>query len=64
MWATCPYSVSSGCHAEIHEGFYQKHTNPLNRRTSISDIFGYHADFHDEHGTVSEWQGRGMASVN
>jgi hypothetical protein len=33
----------------------------LNRRTSSSDISGYHADFVEEHGTVGEWQGRVMA---
>jgi hypothetical protein len=63
MWVTCPSSVSSGYHAEFHEG-YQKHTNPLNCRISISDISGYHADFHEGHGTVGEWQGRGMACGN
>jgi hypothetical protein len=46
MRANCPRSASSGYHAEFHEGFYQKHTNPLNCRTSSSDISGYHADFH------------------
>jgi hypothetical protein len=60
MWATCPRSASSGYHAEFHEG-YQKHTNPLNCRTSSSDISGHHADFHEGHGTVREWRGRGMA---
>jgi hypothetical protein len=60
MWATCSRSASSGDHAELHEG-YRKHTNPLNGRTSSSDISGYHADFHEGHGTVGEWQGRGMA---
>jgi hypothetical protein len=63
MWATCTLSASSGYHAEFHEG-YQKHINPLNCRTSSSDICGYHADFHERHGTVGEWQGRGMACVN
>jgi hypothetical protein len=53
-----------GYHAEFHEGCYQKHTNPLNCMTSSSDISGYHADFHKGHGTVGEWQGRGMACVN
>jgi hypothetical protein len=53
----------SGYHTEFHEGCYQKHTNPLNCRTSCSDISGYHADFHEGHGTVGEWQGRGMACV-
>jgi hypothetical protein len=57
----CPLSASSGYHAEFHEGCYQKHTNPLNCRTSISDISGYHADFHEGHGTVGEWLGRGTA---
>jgi hypothetical protein len=46
MWAACPRSAHSGYHAEFHEG-YQKHSNPLNCRTSISDISGYHADFHE-----------------
>jgi hypothetical protein len=64
MWATCPRSASSGYHADFNEGCYQKHTNPLNCRTSISDISGYHAAFHEGHGTVGEWQGRGMACVN
>jgi hypothetical protein len=50
--------------AEFHEGCYQKHTNPLNCRTTSLDISGYHADFHEGHGTVGEWQGRGMACVN
>jgi hypothetical protein len=39
----------------------KKYTNPLNCRTSSSDISGYYADFHEGHGTVGEWQGRGMA---
>jgi hypothetical protein len=30
----------------------------------ISDISGYHADFHEGHGTVGAGQGRGMACVN
>ena len=32
--------------------------------TSSSDISGYHADIHEEHGTVGAGQGRGMACVN
>jgi hypothetical protein len=32
--------------------------------TSSSDISGYHAHFHEGHGTVGEWQGRGMACVS
>jgi len=36
----------------------------LNCWTSSSDISGYHADFHERHGTVGAWQGRGMACVN
>jgi hypothetical protein len=61
MWATCPRSASSGQYAEFYEGCYQKLTYPLNCRTSSSDISGYHVDFHEGHGTVGEWQGRGMA---
>jgi len=33
----------------------------LNCWTSSSDISGYHADFHEGHGTVGAWQGRGTA---
>ena len=33
----------------------------LNGWTSSSDISGYHADFHEGHGTVGAWQGRGTA---
>jgi hypothetical protein len=33
-------------------------------KTNSLDISGYHADFHEGHGTVGEWQGRGMACVN
>jgi len=36
----------------------------LNCWTSSSDVSGYHADFHEAHGTISGWQGRGMACVN
>jgi len=36
----------------------------LNCWTSSSDISGYNADFHEEHGTVGAGQGRGMACVN
>jgi hypothetical protein len=64
MWATCTLSASSGYHAEFHESCYQKHTNPLNCRTSSSDISVYHADFHEGHGTVGEWQERGIACVS
>ena len=35
----------------------------LNCWTSSSDISGYHADFHEGHGTNRAWQGRGMACV-
>jgi hypothetical protein len=61
MWATCPRSASSGYHADLHEGCYQKHSSPLNCRTGSSDISGYDADFHERHGTVREWHGRGIA---
>jgi hypothetical protein len=59
-----PAFGSSSYHTEFHEGCYQKHTNPLNCRTSGSDISGYHTDFHEGQGTVGEWQGRGIACVN
>ena len=29
-----------------------------------SDISGYHPDFHEGHGIIGAWQGRGMACVN
>jgi hypothetical protein len=29
----------------------------LNCWTSSSDISGYHADFHEGHGTIGAWQG-------
>jgi hypothetical protein len=54
MWANCPRSASSGYHAE---GCYHK-------QTSSSDISVYHAELNEGHGTVGEWQGRGMACVN
>jgi hypothetical protein len=63
MRVTCPRSASSGYRAEFHEGCYQKRTNPLNCRTSSSDISGY-MDFHEGYGTVGEWQGLGMEYVN
>jgi hypothetical protein len=58
-----PLSASPGHHAEFHDG-YQKHTNPLNCKTSSSDTSGYHADFHKGYGIVGQWQGRGMVCVN
>jgi hypothetical protein len=36
----------------------------LNCWTSSSDISGYHADFHEGHGTVGAGQGCGIACVN
>jgi hypothetical protein len=53
MWATCQRSDSSGYHAGFHEGCYQKQTNSL-------DISVYNTDFDEGHGTVGEWQGRGL----
>jgi hypothetical protein len=64
MWATCPRSASSGYNADFHEVCYQKHTNQLNCRTSISDVSGYHAEFHEGHDAVGEWQGRSIAYAN
>jgi hypothetical protein len=48
----------------VSRSLLQNHTNPLICRTSSSDISGYRADFQEGHGTVGEWQGRGMACVN
>jgi hypothetical protein len=42
----------------------QKKDALLNCWTSSSDISGYHADFHEGHGTVGAGQERGMACVN
>jgi hypothetical protein len=39
---------------------YQKHTDPLNCKTSSSDISGCHTNFHEQCSTVGEWQGNGM----
>jgi hypothetical protein len=63
MWATCPLSASSGYQVEFHKSCYQKHTNPLNCNTSCLDISGCHADFHEGHGTVGEWQGCGVCEL-
>jgi hypothetical protein len=46
---------------------YQSQTHVvsvLNCWTSSSDTSVYHAEFHERHGTVGAWQGRGMAYVN
>ena len=42
----------------------QKKDDLLNCWTNSSDISGYHADFHEWHGIVGAWQGRGIACVN
>jgi len=36
---------------------HYKKDDLLNCWTSNSDISGYHADFHEGHGTVRAWQG-------
>jgi hypothetical protein len=64
MGANCSRSVSSGYYAECYAVCYQNHTNPLDCRTSSSDISGYHADFQEEHGNAREWQRRGMVCMN
>jgi hypothetical protein len=56
MWVTCPLLASSGYQVEFHECCYQKQTSSL-------DISFYHADFHEGHGTVGEWQGNGMGAA-
>jgi len=43
---------------------HYKKVDLLNCWTSSSDISGYHADFHEGHGTVGAGQGHGMACVN
>jgi len=43
---------------------HYKKDDLLNCWASSSDISGYDADFHEGHGTVGAWQGRGMACVN
>lgn len=41
-----------------------KKDDPLNCSTSSSDISGYHADFHEGHGTIGAWHGHGRLCVN
>jgi hypothetical protein len=43
---------------------HYKKDDLLNCWTRSSDFSGYHADFHEGHGTVGAWQGRDMACVN
>jgi hypothetical protein len=43
---------------------YYKKEDLLNCWNSSSYISGYHGDFHEGHGTIRAWQGRGMARVN
>ena len=43
---------------------HYKRDNLLNCWISSSDISGYHADFHEGHGTIGAWQGHGMACVS
>jgi hypothetical protein len=64
MWATWPHLASSSYDAEFHEGYHQKHTNPLKCRASSSDISSYHMDFHEGNGTAGQWQGHSMACAN
>jgi len=52
-----PTTIRSGS-STLHKG------NLLNCWTSSSDIYGYHADFHEGHGTVGAGQGRGIECVN
>jgi hypothetical protein len=42
---------------------HYKNDDLLNCWTSSSDISGYHADFHEGHGTIGAGQGRGMSYV-
>jgi len=43
---------------------HYKKDDLLHYWTSSSDISGYHADFHEAHGTMGAWQGRGMVRAN
>jgi len=43
---------------------YKKKKDLLHCWTSSSDISVCHADFHEGHGTIGAWQGRGLACVN
>jgi len=43
---------------------HYKKNDLLNCWTNSSDISGYHADFHEGHGTVGAGQGRSMACMN
>ena len=47
----------------VVEARYEK-DDPSNCRTSGSDIFGYHADFHEGHNTVRAGQGRGTGTAH
>jgi hypothetical protein len=51
------------CDCRVVAAHYKK-DNLLNCWTSSSDISGYHADFHEGHGTVGTGHGRDMACVN
>jgi len=42
---------------------HYKKDDLLNCWTSSSDISGYHADFHEGHGTVGAGQGDGMGTA-
>jgi len=42
---------------------HYKKDDLLNCWTSSSDISGYHADFHEGHGTVGAGQGQGMCEL-
>jgi hypothetical protein len=42
---------------------HHKQDDPLNSRASSSDISVYHADFHEGHSTVGEWQGSGRVAA-
>jgi hypothetical protein len=43
---------------------HHKNDDLLNCWTRSLDISGYHANFHEGHGTIGAGQGRGMACVN
>jgi len=43
---------------------HYKKDDLLNFWNSSSGISSYHADFHEGHGIVRAWQGRGIICVN
>jgi hypothetical protein len=60
----CLYNLQHKDYDNLVVAAQYKTDDVLNCCISSSDISGYHADFHEGHGTVRKGQGRGMACVN